>query len=235
MGEILQTIVLLTSLLTAEAREVAIPSAPTVEAWAGHQVLKGKRKIPIYGEKETHTENFFIAEVHRSPGRIDVLQKLCRIDIGAIKGVKASMSSQTVARLPKARFVLEEAKDGTLTATPWKHGWGDEDIDSDDHPGATVQITGSRCSGDVYVSNASETSLVSGRASEDGVSGQISVRLKQRILGATGLCLKLVAGDSDETQTGWFAYRRVPIGTSCRTLANQPWPVKAGPVTADGK
>ena len=53
-------------------------AAPRVEAWVGHQVLKGKRKIPIYGEKETHTENFLIAEVHRSEGHIDIRQKLCR-------------------------------------------------------------------------------------------------------------------------------------------------------------
>jgi hypothetical protein len=231
----LSLLLLFANLLAVDAHAAKVPPAPAVEAWAGHQVLKGKRKIPIYGEKETHTENFLIAEVHRRAGRIDVLQKLCRIDIGAIKGVKASMSPQTVARLPKTRLVLEEGEDGTLSAAPWKNGWGDEDIDSDDHPGATVQITGTRCSGDVYVSNESETSLLSGRAREDGVSGQISVRLKQRILGATGLCLKLVAGDSDETQTGWFAFRRVPIGTSCRTLANHPWPVQAGPVTAEGK
>lgn len=231
----LRLLLLFANLLAVDTHDAAVPPAPTVEAWAGHQILKGKRKIPLYGEKETHTENFFIAEVHRRPGKIDVLQKLCRIDIGAIKGVKASMSSQTVARLPKSRLVLEEGKDGTLAAAPWKNGWGNEDIDGDDHPGATVQITGTRCSGDVYVSNASETSLLSGHASEDGLSGQISVRLRQRILGATGLCLKLIAGDSDETQIGWVAFRRVPIGTSCRTLANRPWPVKAGPPTADGK
>jgi hypothetical protein len=40
---------------------------PRVEVWAGHQVSNGKRKIPLYGEKETHTENYFIAEVHRTP------------------------------------------------------------------------------------------------------------------------------------------------------------------------
>jgi hypothetical protein len=229
----LRLLLFVVPLLAADAPNT--PPSTTVEAWAGHQVLRGKRKIPIYGEKETHTENFLIAEVHRSPGRIEVLQKLCRIDIHAIKGVKASMSPQTVARLPKSRFVLEEHKDGSLTAAPWKNGWQSEDIDSDDHPGATVQISGTSCSGDIYVSNESETALISGHATHDGASGEISVRLKQRVLGASGFCLKLIAGDSDETQTGWFAFRRVPVGTSCRTLANQPWPVKAGPVTAETK
>jgi hypothetical protein len=59
------------------------------------------------------------------------------------------------------------------------------------------------------------------------MTGKLSVRTKQSILGAGGLCLKLFAGDSDETQTGIFAYRRIQPGNSCRTLAGKPWPVKA--------
>lgn len=205
------------------------PAAPQVEAWAGHQVLKGKRKIPIYGEKETHTENFFIAEVHRSEGHIDIRQKPCRIEVLPIKGVTASMKTETVLRLPKAHAVFDVSADGTLAAQPWTTGWDAEDIDADGFPGATIHISGSKCAGEVYASNHTTTRLVSGRATEDGVSGQISVQVRQKILGASGLCLKLIAGDSEETQTGWFAFRRIPIGSNCRNLADKPWPVKAGP------
>jgi hypothetical protein len=207
----------------------ATTAAPRVEAWAGHQVLKGKRKIPIYGEKETHTENYLIAEIHRSKRRIDIRQKLCRTEVRPIKGVTGSMKPTTIARLPKSHLVLEEGPDGALTAEPWTTGWEAEDIDADGFPGATIQISGTKCSGDVYVSNHSVTRLVSGLATDDGVTGEISVRVKQKILGASGLCLKLIAGDSEETQTGWFAFRRVPIGSNCRNLADHPWPVKAGP------
>jgi hypothetical protein len=207
----------------------ATTAAPRVEAWAGHQVLKGKRKIPIYGEKETHTENFLIAEIHRSKGRIDIRQKLCRIEVLPIKGVTASMSEETVLRLPKSRTLFDVGTDGALAAQPWTTGWEAEDIDADGNPGATVQISGKKCAGAVYVSNHSTTKLVSGRASEDGVAGEISVQVKQKVLGASGLCLKLMAGDSEETQTGWFAFRRIPIGSNCRNLADKPWPVKAGP------
>jgi hypothetical protein len=202
---------------------------PRVEAWAGHQVLKGKRSIPIYGDKETHTENFLIAEIHRSEKRIDILQKLCRVDVRPIKGVTAGMSRQTVLRLPKTRIGLEVRPDGTLAAQPWTTGWQAEDIDADGAPGATVQIAGGKCPGEVYATNHTVTRLVAGRASEDGISGQLAVEVKQKILGASSVCLKLLAGDSEEKQTGHFAYRRVPIGTSCRTLADKPWPVTAGP------
>jgi hypothetical protein len=208
------------------ATEPAI-TEPRIEVWAGHQVLNGKRRVPIYGEKDTHTENFLIAEVHRSPGHIEIIQKICRIDIAPIKSVLASMKPETVVRMPKSRLSLEEKPDGSLSGPPWSSGWGDEDLDGDGHPGATVEISGTSCSGEVYVSNQSTTTLSAGHASEDSITGQLSVRMKQKILGASGFCLKLIAGDSDETQTGWFAYRRIQPGNSCRTLGGKPWPVKA--------
>jgi len=217
--------------LLAANQEGPIPE-PRTEVWAGHQVSNGKRKIPLYGEKETHTENFFIAEVHRTPSRIEIRQKTCRIDISPIKGVTPTMKPETIARLPKAHIVLEKKADGSLVADPWSTGWESEDIDSDGFPGATVQISGTSCSGDIYVSSQSVTSLLSGRATDDGVTGEVSLRLNQKILGAKGLCLKLMAGDSDERQTGWFAYRRVETGTTCQSLAGKPWPIKAGPTEA---
>jgi hypothetical protein len=198
------------------------------EVWAGHEVLKGKRKIPIYGEQQTHTDNYVVAEVRRSEWKIDIRQKLCRVDVQPIKGVTAKLSAETVARLPRSHVQFVEKPDGALAASPWRNGWSSEDVDGDGHPGATVQIIGT-CSGSIYVSNQSESSLISGRTTQDGAVGELSVKVQQKVLGASGLCLKLVAGDSDETQTGWFAYRRVQAGSSCKTLADRPWPVKAGP------
>jgi hypothetical protein len=212
------------SLRSAETADVA----PKVELWAGHEILSGKRKIPLYGEKETHTENYVLAEVRRSPSRIDIRQKTCRIDVRPIKGVTPVMKPETVARLPRAHIVLEKKEDGTLIgAAPWTTAWGEEDIDGDGFPGATVQITGTSCSGNLYVSSQSVTSLLGGYLTEDGAVGEISVRLKQKILGANGFCLKLMAGDSDDTQTGSFAYRRVESGATCQSLAAAPWPVHA--------
>lgn len=217
------TVLLVAKLLAAEPTT----AAPRIEVWAGHQILKGKRKVPIYGPQDTHTENYLIAEVRRTEGRIEIIEKICSTDIRPIKNVLASMRPETVVRLPKSRFTLDENPDGSLTGTPWSTGWGDQDLDGDGHPGATVAISGTSCSGEVYVSNQSQSTVVSGRATDDSLTGQLSVRTKQKVLGASGFCLKLVAGDSDETQTGWFAYRRIQPGQSCRSLASKPWPVRA--------
>lgn len=219
----IETALLVATLLTAETAT----AEPRIEVWAGHQVLSGKRKVPLYGEKDTHTENYLIAEVHRSADHIDIIQKICRIDIQPIKSVLAAMKPETVARLPKSRLSLEVTPEGGVAGAPWSSGWGDEDIDGDGHPGVTVNISGTSCSGEVYVSNASTTTLLTGQASEDGLTGKLSVHMKQEILGASGLCLKLIAGNSDEIQAGWFAYRRIQPGNSCRSLAGKPWPVKA--------
>lgn len=211
------------------AHDAATTAAePPIELWAGHQVLVGKRKIPLYGEQETHTENFILAEVRRTSARIDIRQRLCRIDIRPIKGTLASMAPDTVLRLPRSHLVFDEHSDGGLSAVPWTHGWGTEDIDGDGSPGATVHITGT-CSGDVYISTTSQSTLLSGRASPEGASGALSVKVKQTVLGTRGLCLKLVASDSDETQSGWFDYRRIEPGSTCQSLsaAGRPWPAKA--------
>jgi hypothetical protein len=218
-------LVLLAALLATDS-SAATPE-PRTEVWAAHQVLEGKRRIPIYGEKETHTENFVVAEVQRTGTRIDIRQKLCRVEIRPIKGVSANMKPESVARLPRSRIILDVQPDGTLGATPWSSQWDAEDIDGDGFPGVTVQISGTSCSGDIYVASQSTTTLTGGRATDDGATGEISVHVKQRALGASGLCLRLVAGDSDEVQTGRFAYRRVEPGTSCHALAGKPWPVKA--------
>ena len=219
----LTTVAILTALLAQDAG----PDTPRVEAWVGHQVLKGKRKVPLFGEKETHTENFFLAEVHLAGNQIEIQQKLCRIEIQPVGSVVASMKPGTVSRLPRSHFSVDSHVEEKLTAAPWSHGWEEEDVDGDGFPGATVDIRGSSCTGEVFVSNHSTTTISSGHLTSDGMEGTLSVALKQKILGANGFCLKLIAGDSQETQTGSFAYRRVPPGTTCKSLNGKPWPIKA--------
>ena len=148
-------LVLLAALLATDSSAAA--PEPRTEVWAGHQVLEGKRRIPIYGEKETHTENFVVAEVQRTGTRIDIRQKLCRVEIRPIKGVSANMKPESVARLPRSRIILDVQPDGTLGATPWSSQWDAEDIDGDGFPGVTVQISGTSCSGDIYVASQSTT------------------------------------------------------------------------------
>jgi hypothetical protein len=53
------------------------------------------------------------------------------------------------------------------------------------------------------------------------------VEVKQRILGSDRLCLDMFSKDTEETQKGTFVYRRVPAGTTCKTLLKRDWPVRA--------
>jgi hypothetical protein len=91
-------------------------------------------------------------------------------------------------------------------------------------------VGGTFCSGDVYVSNDSRTALTSGRLTNQHIEGLTSGLVRQRVLGADGLCLRTMAGDSEEVQMGTLAYRRVPEGATCQSLAGKPWPVRAPPV-----
>jgi hypothetical protein len=83
------------------------------------------------------------------------------------------------------------------------------------------------CSGDVYVASQSHYVATSAHFDDQVLSGEMKVTQKQQILGAKGLCLSAMAGDSVESQQGTFAYRPMPAGTTCQSLTGKPWPVKA--------
>ena len=58
----------------------------------------------------------------------------------------------------------------------------------------------------------------------------MSSLVRQTVLGASGLCLRTMVGNSEEVQSGSIAYQRVAPGTTCDSLAGKPWPVRAAPV-----
>jgi hypothetical protein len=212
-------------LLLGGTPEPAAP--PTVEVWAGHQILRGSRHVPLHGEVPVQTESSFIAKVQRKGHHIEIRQRFCRVEPQPVKGVTIAMSPTCIARMPSSILSIDLAADGSATIAPWTVAWGQEDIDGDGNPGATFTVGGTFCSGDVYV--ASESHYTATRAQFEGqlLSGEVKVEQKQQILGAKGLCLRTMAGDSAESQRGTFAYRPVPAGTTCQSLASKPWPVKA--------
>jgi hypothetical protein len=57
--------------------------------------------------------------------------------------------------------------------------------------------------------------------------GTIKVRVVQEILETSGVCLALFSSDTDEVQTGSFAYRSVPPHSTCESLGREGWPVDA--------
>jgi hypothetical protein len=185
--------------------------------------------VPLSGQKQVHTETFVIAQVRRSGDQLNFAESVCRIEVRPVKKVTATMSPAAIQRLPAAKFTLT-VQDGQVSGPTWSSGWGAEDVDGDGHPGVTVQIGGTFCSGALYISNQTRTSLTSGKMEDAQLSGLVSGLVRQRVLGADGLCLRTMVGDSEEIQMGTVAYARVADGTTCQSLAGKPWPVHAAPV-----
>ncbi len=216
-------------LLLLMAVKGASGDAAEAETWVGQYVQEGLRQVPLSGKKEVHTETFVVAQVRRSDGQLDFTEHVCRIQVRPVKGVTVTMSPNTIAHLPPTKFTLS-VHDGQVSGGPWTSGWGAEDLDRDGHPGVTVHVGGTFCSGDLYVSSETRTSLTSGQIKDSQLSGLLSGLVRQRVLGADGLCLRSMAGDSQEVQMGTIAYRRVASDTTCQSLAGKPWPVHAAPV-----
>jgi hypothetical protein len=205
---------------------------PTVEAsppevWAGHHILRGTRHVPLHSDVLDEAENFVLAKVQRRGDHIELRQRFCRIESKPVKGVTVAFSSAAVSRMPTSTMVIDATADGEAKIAAWDVDWGREDMDGDGKPGATLTVSGTFCSGDVYVSSQSHYTVERAHLDGNGISGELKVAQKQQILGASGLCLRAMAGDSSESQRGTFAYRPVPLGTTCQSLAGKPWPVKA--------
>jgi hypothetical protein len=215
---------LLASVLLGEAPPV---EAPSVEVWAGHQILRGMRHVPLHSDVLDETESYILVKVQRKGSHIELRQHFCRVESKPVKGVTVVLSSTGVAHMPSTTIAIDVAADGGVKVGPWDVAWGQEDMDGDGKPGATFTVGGTFCSGNLYVASQSHYTVERAQLDEHGLSGELKVAQKQQILGASGLCLRAMAGDSTESQKGTFAYRPVPAGTTCQSLAGKPWPVKA--------
>jgi hypothetical protein len=204
----------------------SVESSPA-EVWAGHHIVRGKRHVPLHGDVPIETENFLLAKVQRRGNHIELRQHFCRLEPKPIKGVSVAPSAASVAHMSATTTAIDVAADGGVKVGPWDVAWGREDMDGDGKPGATFTISGTFCSGDVYVASQSHYTVERAQLDERGLSGELRVAQKQQILGASGLCLRAMAGDSTESQKGTFAYRPVPAGSTCQSLAGKPWPVRA--------
>lgn len=217
---------LLVTLMQAQTA-TATPSPPA-ETWVGHQVVLGTRKVAVLGDLDTRTDSYMIAEVTRTGDRVEMRQHACRVEMASVMGVDVMMSDATVARLPRTRVVLQVGG-GRAQAAPWTSSWGTEDIDADGSPGASVTVDAPMCDGTIYVANSSTTRLNDNRLDGDGWFGDVAVRVRQRVLGATNGCLLWGKRETDELQSGRFLFRRVAPGTTCASLRGRPWPVRAEP------
>ena len=206
------------------------PETSPTEVWVGHQILRGKRHLPVYGDVPVETQNFVLAKMQRRNGRMEFQQTLCRVEPQPVDGVTVTLSPAAVARIPISPMAVEVAGDGSVKIAPYDMAWTNEDLDGDGKPGATFTVGGTICSGDVYVASQSHFTVERVRLNAAGLSGELTATQKQHVLGARGLCLRAITGDSTEYQRGSFAYKPVLAQTTCQSLAGKPWPVKAQPV-----
>lgn len=214
------------------AGQLDAEALPTL--WAGHQVAFGRREVPFKGEVTTRMDSFVLARLERDGDLVELHQTACDVRFSKVAGVVVHMSAKA---LPRTRMVfsLDEAagaapKLGTAPGADLVGrsvvAWANEDVDDDGHPGVTVRVQAPVCSGELYVSNRSKTKATATLAPAR-LQGRASVHVRQTILGAEGACLSVVAKDTDEHQSGPFAYVPVPEGTTCEMLFRQGWPVLA--------
>lgn len=202
----------------------AAAEAPAPALWAGHIVVRGRRVLPFFGDLKPQNDTFVLAEVTPTEGGYTLVQRPCRTEVAPIAGASVRFLPGADERLPVAEIRFE-AVDGALVATGWENGWDDEDLDGDGHPGVTVIVDAPMCGGALYVASHTRSE---GAAQRDGgaLRGEVQVTVEQRILGAHGACLRLVAQDSRDGMAGRFAYTPVSPGTTCQDLSGA-WPVHA--------
>lgn len=200
-------------------------SAVKTEYWAGHQVVFGKREVPVLGTLETRMDTYVLARVRRSENEIQIDQRACKVDYSDVGGVRVYVDADG---LPDSRILFERVEgtphylmDGTVN-------WGEEDIDGDGNPGMRVYVDAPVCSGALHVTNKTTTNA---RAFGDDegtpIHGEVTISVRQRILGAEGKCLAAMAKDSFERSKGSFRYTKIKANETCQSLLDAGWPVKA--------
>lgn len=216
------------------AGATATASPPEQGAWyLGHTWVGNRRDLPVLGSIETRTDTWVLAHVRPVEGGYELVQQPCAFKIRPTAGVRVRMEDAAVRLLPEARFTLREpdpdrsdpdrSDPAALQAPPWLSGWGEEDIDADGLPGATIRVHAALCGGHLQVASQTRSQAT---AAWQGAAlvGELGVEVSQRILDASGACLRVVARDSVERMQGRFRYEPAPPGATCDALPLSAWP-----------
>lgn len=193
----------------------------------------GRRWVPILGQLATRTDSYVLAQVVRQRGALVLEQRTCRMDFAPVAGARFAFDRRALPNLPVARLTFSQGAAGLWRAAPWIVAWdAAADPEADGQPGARIDVTAPLCAGALQVASRAVSVAQGRRLASGGLVGQIAVTVTQRILGASGLCLRAVAHDSREQLSGFFAYAPVAATATCAGLLAQGWPVRA-PETAD--
>lgn len=212
-------------LLGSPVTSTGTEEAPiTTEHWAGHQVTFGTREVPVLGTLETRLDTYVIARVRRQGGTVQIDQRACKVEYGDVGGVKVYVDADA---LPDSRIVFEQVEGTPHYSMSGTVNWGEEDIDEDGNPGMKVYVDAPVCSGNLHVTNKT-TTVARAFSDEDGpLYGEVTISVRQKILGAEGRCLAAMSEDSYERSKGSFKYTKIKANETCKSLLDAGWPVKA--------
>lgn len=215
-----------TEAFDAAAPEQGAEEVVRTEYWAGHQVVFGTRDVPVLGTLKTRMDTYMIARVRRSKAEIQIDERACKVDYVDVGGVKIYVDP---AGLPDSRVVFENVEGTPHYTMSGTVNWGAEDVDKDGKPGMRVYVDAPVCSGNVHVSNKT-TTIARAFGDDKGtpIRGEVTISTHQQILDAEGKCLSAMAKDTYERSKGKFRYTKVKANSTCRSLLDAGWPVKAG-------
>ncbi len=190
------------------------------ETWAGHQVVRGERKVPMIGTLKTKIDTYLVAEVVRDGDELRMTQRACGLRFAKVAGVSIWLNA---SKLPTTKIRLNAGADGELSGSG-RTSWSDEDLDGDGKPGMTVRVEAPLCSGRIYVANDTKTRM-KGSQSGEKLEGRVTVDIGQEVLGAETRCLSAMAKSTQEKNTGRFRFVKVDQGATCNDLWKNGWPV----------
>lgn len=207
---------------TASEDAVRASADDRAVVWAGHHVSLGTRRVPMKGVVRTRTDAFYLGRLERAGKGWKMVQTPCDIRMAPMGGVNVSLDATA---LPSSELLMFSDSEGVL------HGrtvteWDEEDLDEDSNPGLTVTVDAPVCSGSLYVANRSTTEARAHLATRF-LGGHAEMHREERILGAKGACLSLMAESTEETIAGPFAYVPVDADATCESLLREEWPVDA--------
>lgn len=206
----------------------ALPSTPSSSAkanpwtwWAGHQITRGHRKVPVLGRLSTHLETFYIAKVRKRGRGYEVIQSACSSNYRPIGGVKVGLRAQFT---PPIHLNFQPDPKGLFRANTQVQ-WSKQDLDQDGEPGLSIDIDARICKGQLYVGDKTRVQSTARFVDNQSWEGEITTKHRFEILGSNSFCLRAFARSRDEQAKGRFRFQPLPGPTRCQDLKGRPWPV----------
>ena len=192
------------------------------QTYLGHQVVVGTVLVPVLGDIETRTDTWVLVTLTQQADVMRWVQRTCKVWMAPVAGVKSSLPADTLPKLPVAHIRLDRAADGDWRGA-WDTQWTAADLDEDGFPGVSVRIDVPLCAGHVYMAMQTHTQAT---ASWVGASllGELQVTMRQRMLGASNVCLRLGRKQQQQAFIGVFALTPVADITDCDDISDDAWP-----------